>query len=172
MNTMDAILTRRSVRRYQEEGLKRSELEQIVRAAAWAPSGKNAQTWHFTMISNPEKIQRLAAAIRKADNRPESYNFYAPPAFLIISGEKDNYNASLDSGAAMQNALLVAWDMGISSCWINQVRACCDDPEVREILTEYGIPEDHDVWAAAGFGYAEERPEPHERAADSITFVE
>ncbi len=172
MNTMEAILTRRSVRRYLDEGLKHSELEQIVRAATWAPSGRNEQTWHFTMISDPEKIQHLAAAVREAGDRPEGYNFYAPPAFLIISGERDNYNAPLDSGAAMQNALLAAWDMGISSCWINQVRDCCDAPAVREILTEYGIPESHVVWAAAGFGYAEERPEPHDRAADSITFVE
>ncbi len=172
MNTMDAILTRRSVRQYLEEPIEQEKLEQIVRAAAWAPSGRNEQSWHFIMISNPEKIQRLAAAVREADDRPEGYNFYAPSAFLIVSGERENRNAPLDSGAAMQNALLAAWDMGVTSCWINQVRDVCDDPAVRALLTEYGLPESHVVWAAAGFGYADDRPEPHERAAGSITFVD
>lgn len=41
------------------------------------------------------------------------------------------------------------------SCWINQLRETCDVPEVRALLTEYGVPEDHIVVCSAAIGYIE-----------------
>lgn len=168
---MDNILKRRSVRAYTDRPVEQEKLEEIVKAAIWAPSAVNKQTWHFIMISNAEKIQALAAAVREADGRPEGYNFYAPTAFFIVSAERENRNGALDAGAAIENALLAAADLGVGSCWINQVRDVCDDPKVRALLTEYGLPEDHVVWAAASLGYAAAEVKPHERAEGTVTYV-
>lgn len=168
---IENILARRSTRAFTDKPVEQEKLEEIVNAAVWAPSGMNRQTWHFIMISNPEKIQELASAVREADNRPANYNFYAPTAFLIISGERDNRNAALDASAALENAMLAATSLGVSSCWINQVRDTCDNETVRAILTEMGLPENHVVWTAASLGYAEKEPEPHERAQGTVTYV-
>ena len=168
---MDTILARHSTRVYTDQPVEQEKLEEIVKAAVWAPSGNNEQSWHFIMMSNVEKIQELAAAVREADGRPSGYNFYAPTAFLIISGKRDNRNAALDAAAALENALLAATDLGVASCWINQVRDVCDDPKVRALLTSYGLPEDHVVWTAASLGYASKEPVVHARKEGTVSYV-
>ena len=168
---MDNILARHSTRVFTDQPVEQEKLEEIVKAAVWAPSGNNAQSWHFIMMSNVEKIQELAAAVRKATGSPATYNFYDPTAFLIISGERDNRNAALDASAALENALLAATDLGVGSCWINQVRDVCDDPEVRALLTSYGLPESHQVWTAASLGYAAKDPVVHERKPGTVSYV-
>lgn len=168
---MNAILTRRSTRAFTAQPVEQDKLEQIVTAAQWAPSGMNRQSWHFVMMSNPERIQQLAGAVRNALDRAEGYNFYAPTAFLIIAADRDNRNSILDCSAALENAMLAAHSLGVASCWINQVRDATDDPAVRALLTEYGVPENYAVYAAASLGYAEKETEPHERAENTVTYV-
>lgn len=168
---MNAILTRRSTRAFTAQPVEQDKLEQIVTAAQWAPSGMNRQNWHFVMMSNPERIQQLAGAVRNALDRAEGYNFYAPTAFLIIAADRDNRNSILDCSAALENAMLAAHSLGVASCWINQVRDATDDPAVRALLTEYGVPENYAVYAAASLGYAEKETEPHERAENTVTYV-
>ncbi|MGN1031220.1 MAG: nitroreductase family protein [Butyricicoccaceae bacterium] len=165
------ILTRRSCRAFTAQPVEQEKLEQIVTAAQWAPSGMNRQSWHFVMLSNPEKIQELAKAVGKADNRPENYNFYAPAAFLIIAADRDNRNSMLDASAALENAMLAAHSLGVASCWINQVRDVTDDPAVRALLTEYGVPENYAVYTAAALGYAEKETAPHERAEGTVSYI-
>lgn len=168
---MNTILTRRSTRAFTAQPVEQDKLEQIVTAAQWAPSGMNRQNWHFVMLSNPERIQQLAGAVRDALDRAEGYNFYAPTAFLIIAADRDNRNSILDCSAALENAMLAAHSLGVASCWINQVRDATDDPAVRALLTEYGVPENYAVYAAASLGYAEKETAPHERAENTVTYV-
>ena len=165
------MLDRHSCRSFTDQPIEQEKLDDLITAAVWAPSGMNKQTWHFTLITNTEKIQQLAAAVGKADNRPETYNFYAPAAFFIISGERDNRNSMLDGSAALENVLLAATSLGLGSCWINQVRDTCDNPEVRALLTEFGVPETHIVNACASLGYAAAAANVHERAANTVSIV-
>ena len=165
------MLDRHSCRSFTDQPIEQEKLDDLITAAVWAPSGMNKQTWHFTLITDTEKIQQLAAAIRKADNRPANYNFYAPTAFFIVSGERDNRNSMLDGAAALENVLLAATSLGLGSCWINQVRDTCDAPEVRALLTEFGVPENHIVNAAASLGYAAAPANVHERAENTVSIV-
>lgn len=165
------MLDRHSCRSFTAQPVEAEKIDDLITAAVWAPSGMNRQTWHFTVITNPEKIQQLAAAVRKADNRPDNYNFYAPTVFFIVSGERDNRNSMLDGSAAIENVLLAATSLGLGSCWINQVRDVCDDPAVRALLTEYGVPENHIVNACASIGYAAAPANVHERAENTVSIV-
>ncbi len=66
---MKNLFTRRSIRSFQKQEIPREELEQILQAALYTPSGMNRQTWKFTAIVNQEKIQTLADKIGKELNR-------------------------------------------------------------------------------------------------------
>lgn len=165
------MLNRHSCRSFTDRPIEQAKIDDLITAAVWAPSGMNRQSWHFIMMTNREKIQQLAAAVRKADNRPDSYNFYAPAAFFIISGERDNRNSMLDGSAALENVLLAATSLGLGSCWINQLRDTCDDPAVRALLTEFGMPENHIVNTAASLGYAAQPANVHERAQNTVSIV-
>ena len=74
--TMKTILTRRSTRKFKVQELPEAELEQILQAALYAPSGMSKQTWQFTVVKNREKIQLLAKAVEKALGR-ERYDMYS-----------------------------------------------------------------------------------------------
>lgn len=165
------ILTRRSVRKFKEEQIKDDELELILKAAAYAPSGMNKQSWQFTVIQNKEKIELLAKVVRKALEKDEGYNFYKPVTLIMVSNDRENTNGLADCSCALENIFLMAHSLGIGSCWINQLKTICDEKEVREVLTSFGVPENHVVWGMAAIGYLDEKPKEHERKEGTIKFV-
>jgi len=170
---LENILTRRSVRKYKAEQIADLELESILEAAKYAPSGGNSQSWHFTVVQNADKLEELNQWVRNAFSNlavddttyrskkagkaaavNESYNFYYhAPTLIIVSNERDYSNAMVDTGAALQNIFLAAHTLDIGSCWINQLAWFCDEMPVRSMLTSLRIPENHKVCGAAALGY-------------------
>ena len=53
----------------------------------------------------------------------------------------------------MENIYLSCEALGLGCVWINQLKDCYDVPEVRKILTELGVPENHGVYGSAAIGY-------------------
>lgn len=153
------IKERRSTRAFKPAQLPMDVIDKIIEAGTWAPSGMGKQDWHFTIVHNAVKAEQLYKAVGKAGNRGESYSFYGAPTIIITSAPRDNHNAFLDAGACVQNMLLAAQSLGVGSCWINQVRDCCNDAQVRALLHEYGVPDEHLVTATVALGYiAKETP--------------
>ena len=169
---LSVIKARRSTRAFQSGLPPKKQILQLVEAAEWAPSGMGKFLWHFTVIYNAKKCLRLARAVDAAMDRGPDYNFYGAPVHIIISYKRDEVHAMLDGSAAMENLLLMATALGLGSCWINQLRNCCDNPEVRSLLTEYGVPEDHIVVCSAAIGYIEKDTPPKPRKQDILTFTE
>lgn len=149
---MKALLERRSIRKFTKQPIGQEELEQIVKAALYAPSAMARQTWKFTVVTDPEKIQRLASAIREEIGR-EGYNMYEPQALIIPSNDRDNHLGADDNACALENIFLAAYSFGIGSVWLNQLHGICDVPAVREILNEWEIPQNHVVYGMAALGY-------------------
>ena len=54
MELIDAITTRRSVRKYQDKPVEREKINQCIEAARLAPSACNSQPWHFIVIDDPK----------------------------------------------------------------------------------------------------------------------
>ena len=107
------ILTRRSVRAFQERPVEREKIDAILRCAVHAPSAMNRQTWHFSAVLNPEKIQKLAAAMGSALGS-ESYNLYRPAALIIPSNETGLIK-TWDNACALENIFLAAHSLGVAS---------------------------------------------------------
>ena len=123
---MNIIKSRRSTRAFKPELPPVEQIRRIVEAAEWAPSGMGRYNWHFSVVYNPEKTLKLARAIAEADNRGPEYNFYGAPVIINISCERDDRNALLNGAAAIETLMLAATDLGLGSCWINQLRETCD----------------------------------------------
>jgi nitroreductase len=150
---LENILTRRSVRSFKSEQIKDEELDLLLKAGTYAPSGMNKQSWQFTVIQNKSKIEALAKVIRETLGRDEGYNFYAPPTLILLSNDKTNPNGLADCSCALENIFLMANSLKIGSCWINQLKTICDKDSVRALLTNFDIPENHIVWGMAAIGY-------------------
>lgn len=161
--TMETILTRRSIRSFEKKPISEEDMKQIVDAALHAPSAMGRQTWKFTVVMNREKIQQLARAAGKVLGR-EDYDMYSPEVLIIPSNSKESRFGRDDNACAMENIFLAAHSLGIGSVWINQLHGICDEPAVREVLREFGIPDDHVVYGLAALGYADDTViQPKER---------
>lgn len=169
---MNIIKSRRSTRVFRHELPPKEQVMQLVEAAEWAPSGMGKFLWHFTVVYSAEKSLKLARAVAEADNRGPEYNFYGAPVNIIISYQKGEHHALPDSAAAIENLLLMATELGLGSCWINQLRECCNAPGVRALLTEYGVPEDHDVVCSAAIGYIAKETPAKPRKEGVVSFTE
>lgn len=165
------ILDRHSCRSFTEQPVESEKLQDLLTAAVWAPSGRNEQSWHFTLLANTEKIQALAAAVREADNRPARLQLFRTGCLSHRIRRTRQPQQLSRCRRGNENVLLTATSLGLGTCWINQVRDVCDVPAVRALLTEYGVPESHIVNASAAIGYPAAQPVIHERKANTTTLV-
>ncbi len=138
--TMQTILKRRSIRKYRPTAVSRADIEMILEAALYAPTGADAEPWHFTVITDKEVIDELDERARKAmgesgierimamGNHPKYRVFFHAPVVILISGEKvlnktgTHLSALADCSAAIQNMQLAATSLGLGTCWIGLVR--------------------------------------------------
>ncbi|MBE6591968.1 MAG: NAD(P)H nitroreductase [Ruminococcaceae bacterium] len=168
---IENLLTRRSVRAFTEEEIKKEDLEIIARCGAYAPSALNGQSRQFTVVTDRAVITELSDAIAIACNR-EGYDMYKPVAIIIPSDERDNRFFTEDLSCALENMFLAAHSLGIGSVWLNQLRVTCDSPEVRSILSRLGIPKSHAVCGFCALGYAKNKDIPIPKKTNVIRFFD
>ena len=119
METMEAIRTRRSVREYTGEAVSDDELDRLIEAAQWAPSGLNNQPWRFMKVTDRSLIDDMSELTK--------YRGVVSGAEALIAVFLDGreiYDRTKDlqsSGAALQNILLAAHDLGLGACWLGEI---------------------------------------------------
>lgn len=149
------IITRRSVRKFAQDSIADDVLDEILTAGLYAPSAMNTQPWLLTVVRDAEKLESLCKAIAKALDRPDYHRFYGAPVLVIVTVPADYRHGIADTACVLENMFLAAHAEDVGSVWINQLKDCCNDPEVRSILTKFGIPEDHVCYGCGAFGYAD-----------------
>ena len=197
MNTLDCILTRRSTRKYKPAPLDKATIETILEAGRYAPSGGNNQYTRFIVITNPEKLQELAA-IAKAEfakmevtpgmyksmansvraSKGESYIFHYSAPVLIVTANKLTYGNNIaDCACALENMMIAANALDLGSCWINQLKWLNETESIRAFFAPYGIEEDERIYGAVSIGYPDTESglpnrNPLARTGNPITWVE
>lgn len=165
------ILTRRSVRDFSDKLVGKDDMETLMLAALCAPSGMNKQTWKFTGVLNQDIIKKLAGTIGEILGR-DNYEFYGATALIITSNEKESSWAKEDNACALENIFLAAHSLDIGSVWINQFGAICDNQNLREILTQIGIPQSHGIYGVAALGYSKSAAKGIVEKVGEFTIIE
>lgn len=180
---INAIKSRRSVRAYKPDKLKKTEIEAIVGAGTFAPSGHNAQAWHFSVIQDSgilsdinarTKTMMLAAIpsdwVRDYAQNPDTNVLHRAPALVIVSCRKDALTGDVDCIAAMQNMILAAESLGVGSCWMGFVSFLFGDAEEMKRL---GVPEGYAARQAAVFGYPADgaKKDAPERKPADVSYI-
>lgn len=115
MDILDAIFTRRSIRKYTGETVKDEQLEIILKAGFFAPSAHNRQPWHFVVVKQADKLKTIAENHRYAKMLPQA------GCAIIVCGEKqiDGMTDFVveDCSAAIENILLAAHGIGLGTVW-------------------------------------------------------
>ena len=172
--TMNAILTRRSVRKYTDEMPRREDLEQIIQAGLYAASGKGGQSSLIVAITDKALRDRLMEMNRKIGGWAEGFDpFYGAPAVLLVLAKKNTPFTVADGSLSMGNMMLAAHALGLGSCWINRAREEFETEEGREILRSLGIEGAYEGVGHCVVGYAaQELPKAPPRKEGRVYWVE
>lgn len=116
METIEALVTRRSVRKYKDQQIEKEKMEAILKSAMYAPSAMNLQAWHFIVIDDTHILNEIIKSIPHAELLKQT------PAAILVCGdsaiEKNESWMIQNCSAAIQNILLAAHGLEIGSCWI------------------------------------------------------
>lgn len=164
---IENILSRRSIRSFEERPVPREDLEAIVACGQWAPSAMNRQEWTFVVVDNAVRIAQLSEVVRSTLGR-DAYDMYRPQAAVIVAHKKDAAYGREDDGCALENMFLAAHSLGIGSVWINQLQGICDEPAVRAELDSLGVPADCEVHGICALGYAAAETAAKERTSEVV----
>lgn len=163
MNTIQAISTRRSVRRYSDMPVDNTKIEEIIAAAAFSPSWKNTQTASYIAITDPAAKEKIAAEMLPAFNAATVRSAPVLIAMVTQNGrcgferdgsyttqKKDRWQY-FDAGIACQTFCLAAHELGLATV----IMGIYDEEKLPPFL---GLREDQVLTALIALGYAAERP--------------
>lgn len=156
MNIYQAILSRRTIRKFKQDKINRDILEKLINAARFAPSAANLQPLKYMIVDENEKVAQVFENVRWAGyiapkGNPDVHE--RPVAFIVILVDteikKNGYEH--DVGAAAQSIFLAAHEEGIGTCWMGAI----DRDNIRKILS---IPEKYIIDTVIALGYSAEQP--------------
>ena len=142
---LKAIRERRSVRAYRPEQIKDEELNAILEAGTYAPTGMGKQSPKIVVVQDPETIQKLSrlnAGVMGNDGDP----FYGAPTVLVVLADSTRPTYVEDGSLVMGTLMLAAHSLGVGSCWIHRAKEVMASPEGQELLRKWGIPEIMWAW--------------------------
>jgi nitroreductase len=115
METLEAIYSRRSIRKYKTDKIPPEIIEELLKAAMFAPSAGNEQPWHFIILNDRSIMNQIPGF------HPFSEMIRKAPAAIIVCGD---INLEIYKGfwiedccAASENILLAANSFGLGSVW-------------------------------------------------------
>jgi nitroreductase len=146
MELFDAIYTRRSVRQFTEEPVRREHLMEIMEAGTWAPSGLKNQPWRFATILDTRLKNDIAQQTKY------SHIVKGAAALMAVFADRvDMYHEVKDHqamGACIQNMLLAAHGLGLGAVWLGEILK--NAGEIRSLL---GLPERLELMAVIALGH-------------------
>lgn len=158
MEIQEALLNRRSIRKYKDQKISKEKIDIMLKAAMYAPSAMNLQAWEFIVIDNKDVLIESIKSIPYAEMLRQS------AAAILVCGdlsiEKNDSWLLQNCSAAIQNILLSAHGLEIGSCWI-AIHGMED--VYKKIKTQFKIPENIVPVSLISLGYPDENVKAEER---------
>ncbi len=153
MDTLEAIHTRRSIRKYEDRPVDGESIRKLLAAAMSAPSARNAQPWRFVVIDEKPLLTEIGQI------NPNAKMAAVAPAAILICGdlslEKSAGYWVVDCAAAAQNLLLAAHALGLGAVWTGVFPR---EPRIKGLRRLCGLPEDVVPHTLIVLGHPAEQP--------------
>ncbi len=187
MGLREAIVGRRSVRRFKPDPVPKEVIEELFEYALWAPSGMNRQNWYFVVVTGEDRdkivkvcerayhshvkgtVEKLFAKAPQVIKATE--NFFATlggaPVVVLAYADPGPYSEETDIqsvAAAIQNLLLLAYEKGLGTCWMTG--PTFDWEEFNRLLGMEGKK----FIALIPLGYPDEEPRPPKRKPGRVEY--
>ena len=169
---LNAIKTRRSIRKYKAEQITDEQLDAILEAGTYAATGMGKQSPVIVVVQKPEliaKLSKMNAAVMGTTSDP----FYGAPTVLIVLADPERGTYVEDGSLVMGNLMLAAHAVGVDSCWIHRAKEEFETQEGKELLKSLGIEGDYEGIGHCVIGYMDgDEPEAAPRKDDYVYYVE
>lgn len=176
---LKAIFGWQSVHRFTQKQITQEELQQVLKAGLHAPKSNMDERCFFLVLQNADRLAELNRLVKDAffrwntdestnevvlKNKRESsrsnYNFhYKAPTLIVVSSNREYVGAVADSAYALQNIILAAASLGISSTLVQQLDWLRDHPRIVGFLEDLGLPENHIICGSVALGYRDAKPQ-------------
>ncbi len=169
--TMKTLIERRSCRSYKAQQITREELDTVLTAAVWAPTGMNRQHTRFVAVTDPDTVKKLSemnASVMGIASDP----FYGAPCVIVAFGDSDVYTYVEDASLAMGNMMNAAHAVGLGSCWIHRAKEMFESEEGLALMKEWGIPASYKGVGNCILGYVDNPPADRPRVEGRAIIVE
>jgi nitroreductase len=158
MDTLEAIRTRRSVRKYQDRPVSEELVRTLLEAAMSAPSARNGRPWQFVLIDDRKMLSEVARINPNAQMASR-----APLAILVCGDLREEKSPGywvVDCAAATENILLAAHALGLGAVWTGVYPR---EERIEGLRRLVELPNEITPHSLVVLGYPAERPAPQER---------
>ncbi len=155
MDALEAIRTRRSIRKFTGESIPRADLETIVDAGRLAATGHNHQPWDFIVITDKETIMQFIPAA--------PWIIQAGAVIAVVIDPETRWWVE-DGAAAIQNMLIASAALGYGSCWV-QGDVLPREEHFKDLLD---VPHEKRLMALIPIGIPAERPEREKKTLAQV----
>lgn len=170
MEAMEAMLTRKSVKKFKSDAVERATIEKIVEAGISAASGMNMQSPIVLAVTDKAMRDKLSALNAQVAGMPGD-PFYGAPVVLVVLAKKDVITHVYDGSLVMGNMLLAAHATGLGACWIHRAKEVFETPEGQEILRGLGIEEEYEGIGNCIVGYSEAEGSVKPRKENRVYYI-
>ena len=170
---LQAIADRRSIRGYKPEQITKEQLDILLAAAEQAPSARNAQAWHFTVVQNKELLQEINDECKKNMKREGELDvFYSAPTVIFISYDPDAHPWTyLDCGIAVENIALAAHSIDLGTVIIGMAYQAFAGDKAAYFAEKLHFPENFKFGISISIGSPTMTKDAHPVLEDRITYV-
>ena len=144
-DVIEKIISRRSVKAFTDEMPTKEELDAILKAGTYAPTGMNRQSPIMIAVTKKEirdKLSAMNARVMGVEGKMDP--FYGAPVVIIVLADKSANTYLYDGSLVMANLMLAAHDLGLGSCWIHRAKEEFESEEGKALLAELGITGDYE----------------------------
>lgn len=156
MDAIEALKTRRSIRKYLEKPVPKEIIEDIIDVGRLAATANNLQPWEFVVVTDAKMRKQLAAITDYG-----KFISIAPVCIIVFS--KDTKYFLEDCSAATQNILVAARAYGLGTCWVAGDKKVYAD-NIRELV---GVPVGYKLISLIAVGYPAEEPAAKNKRPES-----
>jgi nitroreductase len=154
---LEFLKSRRSIRRFKSEQITEEELNAVLDAGVYAPTGMGAQSPVIVAVRDAEtrgQLIRMNARVMGTGDDP----YYGAPTILLVFGSKKSRTCFEDACNVLTYLLLAAHAAGLGAVWVAREKEMFETEGGKELLKKWGLPDDAVGVGAVALGYADREP--------------
>lgn len=169
---LEVLKNRRAIRAYKSQQITDEELNAVLEAGTYAPTGMGTQGVQIVAVQSPEAVAAVSALNAKVLGNPGANPYYGAPTIVLVFETEASVTHTFDGAAVCTNLLNAAYAVGLGSCWIHRCRQMFEMEEGKALLRQWGLPDTLTGVASLALGYAAcEQPVPKPRREGYIVKV-